>query len=59
MTDWRTSSYSRGNGGACVEVASSDQAVKVRDTQNRSAGDRSITTGEWTAFLESVKRPTP
>ena len=31
---WRTSSYSGGNGGACVEVASHDGMILVRDTKD-------------------------
>lgn len=34
---WRTSTYSSGNGGQCVEVAG-DDAVLVRDTKDRGCG---------------------
>ena len=34
-SNWRKSSYSADNGGACVEVASAE-AVLVRDTTDRS-----------------------
>ncbi|GAB3481922.1 DUF397 domain-containing protein [Nocardiopsis coralliicola] len=55
MPDWRTSSYSQGHGGECVEVADTPDQVKVRDTQNRAAGHLSVVPGEWTAFLQSIK----
>lgn len=35
MGDWRKSSYSDGNGGACVETASGDGVILVRDTTDR------------------------
>ena len=56
MADWRTSSYSHGHGGECVEVADRADLVSVRDTQNRAAGHLSVGTDEWSAFLEGVKR---
>ena len=34
-SNWRKSSYSGDNGGACVEIASSAEAVLVRDTTDR------------------------
>ena len=34
MDNWRTSSYSSGDGGQCVEVASGDE-IMVRDTTDR------------------------
>ena len=30
--DWRKSTHSEGNGGSCVETASSDGTIQVRDT---------------------------
>lgn len=31
MGDWRKSSYSDGNGGDCIETASGDGVILVRD----------------------------
>ena len=36
--NWRKSSYSSGNGGECVEVASAAETVAVRDTKQRGTG---------------------
>ena len=35
--NWRKSSYSSSNGGQCIEVASPEGAVAVRDTKQASA----------------------
>jgi hypothetical protein len=48
--DWRKSSYSDANGGACVEVASAD-GVMVRDTTDRDGATLAIPAAVWTAFL--------
>ena len=36
---WRKSHYSTGNGGNCVETASSPSRVLVRDTKQAHMGD--------------------
>lgn len=51
---WRTSSYS-GNNSQCVEVALDSQAVSVRDTKARAAGELDVPTASWTALLELVR----
>ncbi|QBI53665.1 DUF397 domain-containing protein [Streptomonospora litoralis] len=51
---WHKSSYS--NGGAnCVEVATSQPAILVRDTQHRPLGHLDFPADEWTAFLHAAK----
>lgn len=35
---WRKSSYSGGSGGNCVELASQDSRVLVRDTKQAGTG---------------------
>jgi hypothetical protein len=52
---WRKSSFSGGNGGQCVETASSGRAVLVRDTTDRDGGTLTFTAGAWSAFLATVK----
>ncbi len=52
--DWRKASYSTGQGGQCVEVASPD-AVLVRDTANRDGGTLSFTAEAWAAFTSGLK----
>lgn len=52
---WRTSSYSGGNGGQCVEVADAANVVMVRDTKDRGEVVLSIHADAWNAFLASLK----
>jgi hypothetical protein len=53
-SNWRKSSYSGDNGGACVEVASVD-AVLVRDTTNRTGPVVTFTADAWRTFLTTVR----
>jgi len=53
--DWRKSTYSDANGGACVEVASAACAVLVRDTTDRDGGMLTFTASAWQAFMGSIK----
>lgn len=52
--NWRKSSYSSGNGGECVEVASTG-VVLVRDTTDRSGPVVAFTTAAWEAFTAKMK----
>ncbi len=57
IMNWRTSSYSSGNGGECVEVASPDGAVAVRDTKQNDAGQVLWFAPEvWRRFADGIKR---
>jgi len=51
---WRTSSYSGGNGGQCVEVAVSGR-VLVRDTNDRAGAVLAFTADAWQAFAARLK----
>jgi hypothetical protein len=54
--EWRKSSYSTGNGGACVEVASNlPGAVAVRDSKDPHGPALIFTPGEWRTFAAGVK----
>jgi hypothetical protein len=53
-SNWRKSSYSGDNGGACVEVASAE-AVLVRDTTDRSGPVVTFTVSAWQAFLTTIR----
>ena len=53
-SNWRKSSFSGDNGGACVEVASAD-AVLVRDTTDRSGPVIMFNAGTWRTFISSIK----
>ena len=51
MEGWRKSSYSDGNGGNCVETASRDGMVLVRDTKYRDSAVLTIPAAAWRRFL--------
>lgn len=54
---WRKSSASGANGGQCVEVMVTDDAVKLRDTKDAGGGPVHVYThAEWTAFVAGVKK---
>jgi predicted secreted Zn-dependent protease len=54
---WRKASYSTGNGGACVEVASNlPGTVAVRDSKNPAGPALLFTPDAWDAFCAGVKR---
>jgi Domain of unknown function (DUF397) len=52
--DWRKASYSNGS-GSCVETASADGTVAVRDTTDRDGVTLSIAAGAWQAFTDGLK----
>lgn len=52
---WRKSSYS-GNGGDCVETASRNGVVFVRDTRQDGRGlVQTYSVDEWRKFLTALK----
>ena len=55
MEGWRKSSYSDGNGGNCVETASGNGMVMVRDTTSRQGGALMFPAGTWRAFMEQIR----
>jgi hypothetical protein len=52
---WRKSSYSNANGN-CVEVATSDALVGVRDSKDPTGPVLAFSPEEWSAFLADVRR---
>jgi hypothetical protein len=53
---WRKSSYSGGNGGACVEVARNlPGAVALRDSKHSDGPKLTVAPAEWQAFTAAVK----
>jgi hypothetical protein len=52
---WRKSSYSNGQGGDCVEVASDDE-ILVRDTTDRDGGTLAFSAVAWREFLGALRR---
>jgi hypothetical protein len=55
MGEWRKSSYSGGGGGQCVEVASAEIVVKIRDTENRGGVTLSVPAETWKAFTATLR----
>ncbi|MDH6625682.1 hypothetical protein M2271_003493 [Streptomyces sp. LBL] len=53
---WRTSSYSSGEGGQCVEVASFTQAIHVRDSKDTSRPGLAVDAAAWNLFVGFVGR---
>jgi hypothetical protein len=51
---WRKSEASQTN-GECVEVAISDEAVRLRHSQNPSGAILVFTHAEWRAFLSGAR----
>ncbi|MER6554784.1 DUF397 domain-containing protein [[Kitasatospora] papulosa] len=49
---WVKSSYSSGEGGQCVEVASSLGTVHVRDSKDKTVPALALAPGSWTTFLD-------
>ncbi len=55
-SSWHRSSFSSGQGGACVEVASFDTGHRaVRDSKDPAGPALVITAAEWAAFTAGVK----
>lgn len=53
---WRKSTRSGSNGGACVEVAElADGATAVRDSKNPDGAALIFTGGEWAAFTAGIR----
>ncbi|MFK4224069.1 DUF397 domain-containing protein [Streptomyces sp. NPDC019890] len=48
---WFKSSHSGGEGGACVEVATSPTAIRVRDSKVIDSPQLSVAPGAWSVFV--------
>jgi hypothetical protein len=55
MGDWRKSTYSDGSGGDCVETATGNGAILVRDTTDRDGGTLTFATAAWERFTVSLR----
>jgi len=53
---WRKSSRSGGNGGACVEVGQLGSSVLVRDSNTDDTPELPFGHAAWKAFLATLKR---
>lgn len=52
---WFKSSFSNGQGGACVEIAHLPEAIAVRDSKDPAGPKLLFTPLAWAAFVESAK----
>jgi hypothetical protein len=53
---WRKSSYSSGNGGACVEIARNlPGVVAVRDSKDPGGPGLAFAPDQWRTFTDQVK----
>ena len=56
---WRKSSYSGGNGGNCVEVASTGKPlVAIRDSKDPDGPKLALTMSRWQPFIQRVRNGT-
>lgn len=55
MNNWRKSSYSGGDGNDCVETASGDGTILVRDTTGRDGGTLAFSAEAWERFTASLR----
>jgi Domain of unknown function (DUF397) len=53
-SNWRKSSYSADNGGACVEVAAAED-VLVRDTTDRPGTVLTFAADAWRVFTKTIR----
>jgi hypothetical protein len=57
--DWRTATYSNANGGQCVETATGDGAILVRDTTQEGHTGRPtlyVPAAAWRRFMDGIKQ---
>src|SRR5437773_610481 len=52
---WRKAAYSSGNGGNCIEVATADRTVAVRDSKDPDGPRLAFEARAWQAFAAKVK----
>ncbi|MGW5675046.1 DUF397 domain-containing protein [Streptomyces sp. NPDC003860] len=51
---WFKSSYSSGEGGECVEIATNTDAIHVRDSKERGGPQLTFSRGTWTGFITDM-----
>ncbi|MFF4230990.1 DUF397 domain-containing protein [Streptomyces sp. NPDC001820] len=52
---WFKSSYSTGEGGECVEVATCPATIHVRDSKHPTGPQLAVTPTTWATFVRSVR----
>lgn len=53
-SNWRTSTYSSGN-GQCAEISQSKAKVMIRDTQDRDGAVLAFTGEQWLEFISRIR----
>lgn len=53
--DWFKSSYSGSGGDNCVEIATTPDAVHVRDSKDTSAGRLALSPAAWAHFTSHCR----
>ncbi|MFJ7345627.1 DUF397 domain-containing protein [Streptomyces sp. NPDC101110] len=48
---WKKSSHSSGGSGDCVEIATSPEAVHIRDSKNKQGPQLRLSPTAWSVFL--------
>ncbi|MGC0414962.1 DUF397 domain-containing protein [Embleya sp. AB8] len=54
---WRKSSYSNGQGGNCVQEATSFAVVPVRDAKEPNVGCIAFAPASWSALIAALRTP--
>jgi hypothetical protein len=52
---WRKATYSSSNGGNCIEVATADRTVAVRDSKDPDGPRLAFGVRAWQAFATKLK----
>jgi hypothetical protein len=53
---WRKSTHSGGNGGECVEVASTSKPpIAVRDSKDPNGANLAFTPSMWRSFVQQMR----
>lgn len=53
VSKWRKSSFSEA--GSCVEVATREKSVLIRDTKRREDGLLAVSPSAWREFVEAMR----
>jgi hypothetical protein len=51
---WFKSSYSDGEGGECLEVATSPHTIHIRDSKNPTGPTLTLSPTTWSVFLPAL-----
>ncbi|MFV2118292.1 DUF397 domain-containing protein [Streptomyces sp. Act-28] len=54
--DWFKSSYSSGEGGACVEIAVDAAGIHVRDSKERGGPRLAFARSTWSGFVTGLRQ---